>query len=41
MLAVFAGYDGTFTFSTADHNRLTLDDLRMYRVKGGAWELAQ
>lgn len=36
----FVGYGGTFTFSPTDHSGLTADDLQMYRISGGEWELA-
>ncbi len=32
---------GTFTFSDTDHNGLDQDDLVMYRVEDGEWELAE
>ncbi len=37
----FVGLDGTFTFSSADHNGLTENDLVMYRVQDGKWVLAK
>lgn len=37
----FVGIGGVFTFSETDHNGLTENDLVMYRVTGGQWELAE
>jgi branched-chain amino acid transport system substrate-binding protein len=33
------GVGGTFTYSAADHNGLTEDDIVMYRVESGMWVL--
>jgi branched-chain amino acid transport system substrate-binding protein len=35
------GVGGTFTYSATDHNGLTEKDLVMYRIEGGAWNLAE
>lgn len=35
------GIDGTYTMSASDHNGLTVDDLTMYKVSGGAFTPAQ
>jgi branched-chain amino acid transport system substrate-binding protein len=37
----WVGIDGTFTFSPTDHNGMTANDLTMYVVKDGKWQLAQ
>ncbi len=37
----WVGIGGTFTFSASDHNGLTENDLVMYRVTGGDWELVE
>jgi len=39
--AGFVGIGGTFNFSPTDHNGLTQDDLVMYEIKNGEWQLAQ
>jgi branched-chain amino acid transport system substrate-binding protein len=31
------GFGGAFTYSSTDHNGLTVDDLALYTVKAGAW----
>ena len=35
------GFGGVFTFTTSDHNGLTLEDLALYKIEGGAWVVAQ
>lgn len=37
----FAGISGTYTFSTSDHDGLSVDDLVMYRVENGGWVLQE
>jgi len=37
----FVGIGGTFTYSASDHNGLTENDLVMYRIRNGKWELAK
>jgi len=36
----FVGVGGTFSFSATDHNGISADDLVMYEVSGGEWQLA-
>ncbi len=37
----FVGIGGTFTFSPTDHNGLTPDDLALYEIKNGDWQLVK
>ena len=37
----WVGIDGTYTMSVDDHNGLTVDDLQMYEISGGAFTPAQ
>jgi branched-chain amino acid transport system substrate-binding protein len=39
--AGFVGIGGTFNFSATDHNGLTPEDLTLYEVKNGEWQLVQ
>lgn len=37
----WVGIDGTFTYSAADHNGLTQDEMVLYVIEGGTWRLDQ
>jgi len=37
----FVGIGGTFNFSATDHNGLTEDDLTLYEIKDGDWQLVK
>lgn len=37
----WVGIDGTFTYSSTDHNGLSEKDMVMYEIKDGSWQLAE
>jgi len=39
--ANWVGIDGTFTYSPTDHSGMTQNDLTMYVIKDGKWQIAQ